>query len=141
MSKLVDYVLKHTVRGDCQCSVCANPHDSRPKVQPNGHAADVFFFKVGLVGSPEQETLRGLVKEHAGAFGNVDPYDGKEHSYIELGGWIGDQGVAMQFMGLSNLLGLGNLMTPNMLPGLPEELKQLMAGQGLVSFMSPAPGA
>ena len=85
---------------------------------------------------PDGDTLRRLISEHKGEYADCNPLDGAEHSYIELGGWIGDQGLAMMLMGLGSHLGLWSVMTPNnMMPGLDEETKKMVAGMGLVSIM------
>lgn len=130
---IVDYVMSHTDRGECNCGRCLDRGD---KPDPTGHVADVFFFKVAAKSSPTKADFKSLARQHKGSYGAVDPFDGKEHSYIELGGWIGDQGVAMQFMGLGALLGLFRLMTPKMLPGLPADLMSQMAGAGMVSIQA-----
>ncbi len=132
---LADYVAKHTVRGACQCGKCCDAPDEPSERQPNGHTSDLFFFQVAKKGEPTVEELTALIREYRGGFIKLDPLDGEEHNYIELGGWIGDQGLAMQFMGLGELLGLWRVMTPNCLPGLPQELKANMAGKGLVSIV------
>jgi hypothetical protein len=129
------YVSEHTVRGTCRCGKCAD----HPGVdsQPTGHTADVFFFEVSATGEPTAEELRRLVESaRQGEFAECDPFDGNEHSYIELGGWIGAQGLAMQFMGLCAVLGLADVLTPKMLPGLPDDLMAMMAGSGMVSMKS-----
>lgn len=132
MDSLVDYIMKHTTRGECSCDRCLD-RDSKP--DPIVHVADVFFFKVTVTDSPEISEFLTLTKAHKGEFIDCDPLDGEEHNYMELGGWLGDQGLAMQYMGLGALLGLFNLMTPrNMLPGIPEEMMQQIAGQGMISI-------
>ena len=70
-----------------------------------------------------------------GEFCSVDVFDGQEHGYMELGGWIGDQGLAMMLMGLGAVLGLWRLTTPKML-GLPNDLVMLMAGAGMITIQS-----
>ena len=64
--------------------------------------------------------------------------DGKEHSYMEIGGDIGDQGRALMAMGLGAILGLWNLLTPAML-GLDREMQLQMAGMGLLSIQARQP--
>ena len=83
------------------------------------------------------ERLRKLVQDNVkGAHCDVNIFDGEEHSYLELGGWIGDQGFALMLMGLGTLLGLWKLLTPRtMLPaGMPEDLIMEMAGSGMVAI-------
>lgn len=101
---------------------------------------DLVFFKVAQTNivSTDAETLRQLVQNNKqGEFGDLDLFDGNEHSYIEIGGWFGDQGMALRLMGLGVLLGLWDIMTPRMLP-IPEEMVQQMAGLGMVSVIPKA---
>lgn len=97
--------------------------------------ADMVFFEVRAEGDPDPKVFRQLItKNFKGDFGDLNPLDGQEHSYLEVGGWIGDQGVALQFMGLGVILGLWGLMTPKMLD-LPDDLVQQMVGMGYVSII------
>jgi hypothetical protein len=135
MSALADFVLKHTVCGSCECGKCVDAPET--PVQPTGHTADVYFFQVAAKDNPNIETLRQLLAEHKGEFCSANPLDGEEHDYRELGGWIGDQGLAFRLMGLGTLLGIWKLLTPkNMLPGFPKDLMDRMAGQGYVSIQA-----
>ena len=114
ISELADYVIYHTERGECNCGQCCDRGD---KPDPTGHTCDVGFFKVAARNNPNAEDLKRLVAEsHKGYYSETDPFDGNPHNYIELGGWIGDQGLAMQFMALSHLLGLAHVFTT---PGGP----------------------
>ena len=132
--KLAEYVMTHTERGACCCGRCVDAPDDPTAHQPDGHTADMHFFKVSLRDGPDADTLRELIASHQG---ECDPLDGKEHSYMELGGWLGDQGLALQFMGMGSLLGLWNLLTPaTIMPGLPAELAGQMAGAGMVSIQA-----
>jgi len=94
----------------------------------------MVFFEVAKVGDPSAEHLVEMIKAHRGYFNACDPLDGKEHSYIELGGWIGDQGLAFQLMGLGALLGLWKLLTPYTLLGDNADPNhvQAMAGAGFI---------
>jgi hypothetical protein len=132
---LADYVRTHTTRGECGCGRCFD-RGNRP--DPEGHLADVFFFKVGIRGEPDADVLKELVRGHSGEFYELDILDGGEHSYIKVGGWIGDQQLALLLMGLGQRLGLWDVLTPNLLPGLPDELRQQMAGAGMVSIRPPS---
>lgn len=128
---LQDYVIAHTERGECKCGRCA---DVGNKPDPIGHTADTMFFKVAKHGEPDADTFTKLARAHRGEFNSVDPFDGNEHSYIELGGWIGDQGLALMFMGLGSLLGVFQLLTPQtLMPFLDDETKRQMAGMGMVA--------
>lgn len=143
MEELVKFVMEHAIRGACTCGKCsdapANPEQLQPETPkaPN-HTADMIFFKVAAKPNTDADVLRTLIKENkAGAFCDCDLFDGNEHNYIELGGWIGDQGLALQLMGLGTVLGLWNLLSPlTMLPGmnLPEHVIKAMAGQGMLAI-------
>ena len=131
---LGEYVLNHTVRGDCQCGKCIDAAED-PKQPDTGHTADLIFFHVALRNDPSREDFIKEIREHDGEFCEVDVFDGNEHSYLEIGAWIGDQGLAMQFMGLGHLLGMWDLLTPNtIMPDFPDELKMRMAENGLVAI-------
>lgn len=132
MKKLADYVRTFAIRGACTCGKCCDSGPEPEKAQPNGHTADVYFFQVAAAPEADTETLRQLIVEHKGVFGECNPLDRGEHSYIELGGWIGDQSLALMLIGLGVVLGLWGILTPKMLPGLDKELMDMMAGQGLV---------
>jgi hypothetical protein len=102
----------------------------------------MIFFTVCAVKDPKADELRELIKNHKSDYGPIDLFDGKEHSYIEIGGFIGDQGVALMLMGLGSILGLWKLMTPRtMLPAgtFREDMVQAMAGIGYVIIQAPPP--
>lgn len=128
-----EYVRRHTIRGECKCGKCC---DVGTQPDPVGHTADVVFFKVAAVESPSVEDFKRLTSETRGAFGDCDPFDRKEHNYLELGGWIGDQGLAMQYMALGTLLGAFDLLTPITMLGLKADdpLSQQMAEAGMISI-------
>jgi hypothetical protein len=136
MKELIEYVMKYAVRGACQCGKCIDAPENPEQHQPGGHTADLIFFKVSVKDGASSEELAKLVRANVkGSFGDVDLFDGEEHNYMELGGWIGDQGLAMMLMGLGTTLGMWTLMTPRtMLPaGTPDDLVQMMAGQGMIA--------
>lgn len=137
--ELAEYVINHTDRGECQCGECI---DKGNRPDPTGHTADLIFFKVAATNNPSAEEFIQKTKSHQGTFCEVDPFDGAEHGYMELGGWIGDQGLAMQYMGLGALLGVFDLITPKTVFGndLEPDLVHKMAGAGLISvFSKPTP--
>jgi hypothetical protein len=73
----------------------------------------MIFFAVSPTEPADVDVFRRLTNEALyGAYATVDPFDGKEHSYLELGAWIGDQGLAMQYMALGVMLGLFQLLSP-----------------------------
>jgi hypothetical protein len=141
MKPLIDYVIQHVQRGACTCGECIDAPVNAKEDQPTGHTVDLIFFKVALKddeqeGKPNKEEFLELVKQHKGEYGDVFVLDGKEHSYMELGGWIGDQGLAMMFMGLGTLLDVFTLLTPAMLPGISEDLQLKMAQAGYLSIIA-----
>jgi len=101
---LADYVAHHTTRGECKCGRCI---DVGTAPDPCGLTVNVGFFIVAIVNDPTAQELQDLVTQHRGEFNQCNPFDNMPHSYIELGGWIGDQGLAMQFMALADVLKLG----------------------------------
>ena len=135
MNLLQQYVQTHAERGTCRCGKCFD-HPGEDQ-QPTGHTADMVFFEVCGKDDPSADALRELItNSRQGEFGDLDPWDGKEHSYTEVGGWIGDQGLALMLMGLGHVLGIWKIMTPKLL-GLPDNLVMQMAGQGMVTIMPP----
>ena len=138
MKTLHEYLQAHCERGACQCGKCFDAPENPAEKQPEGHTADLAFFKVRAVGNPVAEELTDAIKAHSGEWGEVDLFDGKEHNYMEIGGWIGDQGAAMMLMGLGSILGLWRLMTPRSMLGadLPDDLVMQMAGMGMVAIQA-----
>ncbi len=135
LDALRKFVTDHSARGTCRCGRCID-HPGEDQ-QPADHTVDLVFFEVAAKGDPIAVDFRRLIEEASeGEFCELNPWDGGEHSYIQVGAWIGDQGLALMFMGLGSLLGLWSIMTPKML-GLPDELVQEMAGKGMVTIMPP----
>lgn len=133
MSPLAEYVVRHAQRGECGCGKCIDRGDAP---EPEGHVVDMVFFKVGLSGEPSAEEFRSLTAGHRGDYGDVDPFDGSEHSFLDLGGWIGDQGLAMQYMALGALLGVFELLTPARLGIEDPDLAMKMAEHGFVTVLA-----
>lgn len=99
----------------------------------------VEFFDIKVKNNPVASTLSELVKANTeGEFGtSFDLFDSNEHSYLNLGAWIGDQQTALKLMGLGSHLGLWEILSPStLMPFLPNELKHQMIGQGMVSIKS-----
>jgi hypothetical protein len=134
MDILANYVISHTERGECKCGACI---DVGNKPDPQRHTVDMVFFKVARVNGADADEFKRLTTEHHGHYGEVDPFDGKEHNYMELGGWIGDQGLAMQYMALGVLLGKFKLLSPAML-GMEGPAALQLAGMGLLSIQAEA---
>lgn len=116
MTKLIDFIKKNVERGPCMCGQCVDAPQNPEKNQPiSSHTADVQFFKVTLrdqsVDKKQlRDELRDILGNHVGEFNDVNLLDGKEHSFIEIGGYVGDQGIALTLMGLGELIGLWDLM-------------------------------
>lgn len=135
MKALRDYVMMYAERGACKCGRCCDAPPNPEQHQPTGHTADVIFFEVSARPGADAETLRALLRENfRGEYGDVNVFDGSDHSYMELGGWIGDQGLALMLMGLGAVLGVWKLLTPKTLLGnsAPKDIVQGLAGQGFV---------
>jgi hypothetical protein len=126
--KLHEFVEKHAERGACCCGQCVDAPKDPKKQQPAGHTINLTFFKVAKKGNPHKNEMLALVKQEFPHW-----LDGKEHSYLEVGADVGDQGIALMTIGLGHLLGLWHCLCPEtMTPFLPDEMKQMMAGKGLV---------
>lgn len=146
MDELVEYIRNHAERGTCRCGQCLD--FPGVDIQPTGHTADVVFFKVSArnnheTGFPvDPEKLRHLISTaKSGEYCELDPWDGKEHSYIEVGCWLGDQGLALTLIGLGNVLGLWSIMTPKIMwPNASDSAIKQMAGMGCISIWPPTIG-
>jgi hypothetical protein len=99
--------------------------------------ADLVFFKVQRTGG-DPETLAALVRQTKGEFAEVDVFDGKEHSYIELGAWLGSQEAALLLMGLGSTMGLWQLLSPYSMLGdsITADVARNMAGYGLLTIVT-----
>ena len=127
---LQDYVLNHTERGACTCGKCIDAPDDPASKQPNGHTVDLTFFKVKSVNDANAQEFLSLVKSEFPQW-----LDGAEHSYLQIGGDVGDQGIALMTIGLGHLLGVWNALCPEtLMPFLDDAMKQQMAGMGMISL-------
>ncbi len=99
---------------------------------------DLVFMKVSAVPDVSLRELQQLIGTHEGVFAPVDVFDGAEHGYIELGGWLGSQELALRFMGLGVSLGLFQLLSPRMVLGenVDSEMELKMAGMGMVTIQA-----
>lgn len=137
---LVEYVLQYSDRGACLCGLCCDEGNDPHHQQPSGHTADVAFFKVCVKEGASASALRDLIMQHKGVFSEVNPLEGGYRDYIELGQWLGDQGIALRLMGLGSLLGIWTLITPRSIVGhmIPGEEVNLLARKGLVVIRAEA---
>lgn len=120
MSKLVDYIRKNAIEVDRKSSECES---------------DMIFFGVKKSIEAKKEELIELIKSHKGDFCEIDFFDKSEHNYLQVGGWIGDQGLALMLMGLGASLGIWKLLTPKTILGkfIDDEMCNKMAGMGMIS--------
>lgn len=139
VNDLAKYVIEHCIRGDCTCRKCDDM--SVKKFQPDGHVADVQFFKVVLknpdLTDTDKEIIKNnfilFIKNHKGIYRDIDIFDGDEHGFIDIGAWIGDQGIALTLMGMGELLGMWHVITPNRLvPDYSEETRDMLAEAGYI---------
>ena len=129
MEALIQFVRKHTTRGACKCGLCVASDGTTEK--PTGHTVNLTFFEVGMFGNPDAVMFQSLAQD-----AGIMPPAGKEVSYIQLGGDIGDQGTALLTMGLGHLLGAWKVLSPDIvMPSLPANAKKLMAAQGMVKIL------
>lgn len=142
---LHEYVRNHTDRGPCRCGKCIDAPPPGPERTVElgkmlaQHTVNMYFFDVSARNNPNVEEFVALTQAHQGEFADVNPLDGEEHGYMELGGWIGDQGLAMQYMALGQLLGLWQTITPAAILDVNDPaqkpLADQMAGMGMVSIL------
>jgi hypothetical protein len=113
--------------------------DAFPATPDRGVLVDVFFVDVGFteaVGDGGKDAFVAAIEAavaDGGEFANLTREDlAAGPSYITLGGWLGDQTLALQFMALSKFHGLGEVITPAVV-GItdPDEAAKL-AGRGFV---------
>lgn len=124
------YIMKNCIRGACQCGKCADAQEAPEDNQPNGHTSDLIFFKVAKTNDAIKEEYLKLVEEEYPNW-----LDGREHSYLEIGADVGDQGLGLMAMGLGEILGIWDLLTPNLLP-ISDDLKMDLAGRGMITIKS-----
>jgi hypothetical protein len=130
---LLTFILSHTDKGDCQCPDCL-ASDTYRRPDPSG-GVDLVFFKVGLLGEVSAADFISYARAHAERHAlELDPFDGEEHSFIELGGWLGDQQAALRFIGMGAALGLFEVLTPyDFVPGADAALANQLASRGYVT--------
>lgn len=141
MGDLIKYIVDNCIRGVCTCGKCTDT--SAKKLQSDGHTVDVQFFKVALKNSgltdKDKEIIKNniiqLIKNHKGIYSDIDIFDGNEHNFVEIGRWIGNQGIALELMAMGELLGLWEVATPNRLASdFSEETRNMLAEAGYISI-------
>jgi hypothetical protein len=130
MKHLIDYISDYTVVDERDAT---NGFRQTGRIPPG---ADLVLCRVWAESGADAERLREMVRANKeGEFVNVDLFDGEEHSYLELGAWIGDQRTALRLMGLGALLGLWELLTPFTVVGDMDREKAIrMARLGIVGI-------
>lgn len=129
MSDAYNYVVKHAVRGACTCGRCCDAPEHPEEYQPCGHSIDLTFFRVANNGGVKEDFERIFRKEFPHWF------DGKEHSYLQCGADIGDQGVCLMAFGLGHLLGVWQCLCPELVMSfVPDALKMQMASVGMITI-------
>ena len=127
---LRDYVEKYALRGACTCGRCCDAVENPEKHQPTGETIDLTFFKVGKHCDANKEEFQRIAKKEFPHW-----FDGKEHSYLQAGADIGDQGKCLMAFGLGHLLGAWKCYCPEtMMPFMDDDSKKLMAGNGMISI-------
>ncbi len=117
--KLIKYTREHALRVS-------------PDETPEENTIDMIFFQVGADVSSDKTTFLELVKEECPHW-----LDGEEHNYLQTGGDMGDQGIALLTMALGGLLGVWQVLTPANMFGdtVPKELLEQMTGMGMISIL------
>lgn len=140
MRELQKYVQDSTVvfrKGDV---IKADEHsitiDAFPEQPESKQTVDLHFVTVGFTEKAPVLTAQqfyDLIEASAeGDFGTMTTDRLKQGpSYIELGGWLGDQTLAFRFMALGQLHGLWEIVTPERM-GIPEPAASQLAGSGFI---------
>jgi hypothetical protein len=107
-----------------------------PEAPSRGELVDVHFIKIGFTEASAEEAafLDALLKavKGQGAFCSMSLEQFAEGpSYIDVGGWLGDQEQALRLFGLIQHYGLGDVFTPATLGVEGDEADEL-AGRGMV---------
>lgn len=110
------------------------------KQEASDEAIDVGFTYVhvndeAVTDSDIREALLDALDYGEGEFTRVDQLRFETGlGYIELGAWLGNQSVALAFMGLVEYFNLADVMTPARLGITGDEAKEMM-GMGLVMLV------
>ena len=121
---LINYVVEHTARGECQCGKCIDKGPDRPAPE---HSVDLCFFWVSARNNPTKEEFERLI---LAGYPDI-PALRQGPSYIKIGADLGDQEIGLRFIALGKLVGAWDVATPELFGFHGEEAKQ-MAGNGLV---------
>lgn len=145
MSKSIQAIIVESLYKDSpKCTTCGDDYHvgTDPNYAHNGTGVkmiDLGLMKTAFDPSRANKQdfvdwIRDHTKQGAGVFSDID-MDMLERgpSYIELGGWIGDQRDALLFIGLGAYHDLWTVMTPFVLdPGMDKEAAGKLMGKGFV---------
>lgn len=139
MNELTEYILDHTIRGACICGQCIDSVENPEEHQPEGHTIDMHFFKVAATRNPTKEEFLEALQNTKGNYNcesMIYLLDGKEHSYLQVGAEIGDQGLSFKLFALGELLGVWKVITPRRMMDdiLDDDTLGKMAGSGLITI-------
>lgn len=110
--------------------------DAFPEAPYHGILVDMHFIEVGFTEAAADkegflQALKAACADH-GEFGDISlARFAQGPSYIEIGGWIGDQTLALLFMALCKFHEIGVVITPASL-GIFGEAAGDLAGRGAV---------
>lgn len=137
IADLNQYIIRFAERGACTCGRCIDAPANPEQHQPTGHTADLGFFKVKANEGASADELKRLIQENRqGEFADVSVFDGVPHDFIELGGWLGSQELALMLIGLGKVLGLWDLIA---LPGMVLMVPKRSAPSAPAPTPAPAP--
>lgn len=130
---LVAFVHRYAIRGSCRCGTCADAKAGPEQLDMlKDHVVDLTFFKVSADEEAKADEMRELVKAEA-----LEYLDGREHSYLEVGADVDDQGTALMLIGLGHVLGVWKALCPEtLMPFLDAETKNMMASRGMISLQA-----
>ena len=101
-----------------------------PKDDCSIESVDLTLIKIAVRNSPSKDDFEKMVIEQYPHWLNNE-----EYSYLQIGGELGDQHLALLVIGLGHLLGLWQALSPDIVtPDLSQEIKYQMAGMGLVTL-------
>lgn len=117
--------------------------DAFPSTPERGRLIDMHFVNVGFTEAAADrdgflDALRKALADH-GEFSDLDAATlAGGPSYIQLGGWLGDQTLALQFMALCEFHEIGKVLTPATLR-LDGPMADKAAGLGWVFVQATVP--
>lgn len=129
---LGQFVQENAIRGACQCGECVDAPENPAEHQPSGHTVNLTFFEVAAKDPTKGPEMLTIVQDEFPEW-----LDGSDHSYLQVGGDLGDQGLGLMCIGLGDVLGIWKAFSPDIMFkdfGLDTETKMKMAGNGFVSL-------